>query len=339
MALRVWKPLKKPEFGLANSISDLLWAEEFRVGDLLTSVRTGSTLFLIGDYSGYHRAATHEAISFLLADLEYLGLWDEMRIKIRSRARLGRRRMSYKALNDKRRRQALVPFLRAANVIPGLLATFVIDKKLTSRLSEKLPIGDQAVAAKLSSWDPKSFQKLTRVGLLGAMLVAGMSAPGQNVIWISDEDELAPNDEKIGDATKVLGHYLSHFASHNLGHFRFGTTRSASATGTMLFEDASAIADLAAGACASVFPKWLEHYGRAPGRVELQAPESVLSKDRVIAAWLAGGQYTLRKVCFSVDAKDVGYVTKAIRLESESYLPEFDCRQAIQRHLAGRIIL
>lgn len=336
MPIGVWRPLRRPDLGLANSLSELICVEEFRRGEPLTSLRRGSTLLLVGDYGGRHRAATHETISLLLLDLEYLWLWDELRREVRSNARLNSRRISYKALNDVRRRRALVPFLTAANTIPGLLATFAIDKKLSLRVSEGIPILEKNPVGDLSDWKPKAFKKLTLVGLLGAMLIAGMSMPGQNVIWISDEDELAPNKLKIRDATKVLGCYVSQISPHAFGHFRFGTTEST--TRMMLFEDAAAIPDLTAGALASFTEKWVAHYGCGPGRLMLESPNAIPPKDRVISAWLAEDHYALRKISFIVDAKEEGYVTKAICLRTDAQVLDFDCRPAMRRHLAGKIL-
>jgi hypothetical protein len=97
---------------------------------MLTSVRGGPQLIMTSDYSGQHAGCDAEVYSFLIADAVYLWLWQEMRKNLRQKYLPDMRRMSYKALGDKQRQAALIPFLRIANCIPGLLLTIMVDKRI-----------------------------------------------------------------------------------------------------------------------------------------------------------------------------------------------------------------
>lgn len=317
---RIWKPLARPELGMPSGISDAIQQEEWLKGDLLTTVRRGPALMLASDYGGAHSGAAYETLSFLLADAAYLWLWDDLRAKLRGRMLQQNRRMSFKALNDGARRRALVPFLRYANTIPGLLATFVLDASAASMLSECRPIDGGTAFGSLSQWSDRSFRKLSRIGKLGAMLVAGMSAPGQNVIWVSDDDEIAPNSDKLFEATRMIGHYFNHFLSHNLGHIRFGTTGTVD-SGNRQMEDLVALPDRAAGCISELFTNMRLSTGVAASKVLLPASHGVSAKARVIANWLAEGWHPLRKLVVLVEGASTSYKTKIVNLYPEGLMP------------------
>ncbi len=316
----VWRRLCRPEVGIPNSISDLIAREEWLKGDFLTSVRMGPTLFIASDYGGAHKGAVYETLSFLMADLTYVWLFDELRTKLRNEAVLKSRRMAYKSLGDRRRQEALVPFLRSGNTIPGLLMNIVLDKNASQLLSESYQ--PKFAFGELSHWCKGSFEKLTRVGQLGAMLVEGMCAPGQNVLWISDEDEIAPNREKLFEATNVLGHYLNHFCSNQMGHMRFGTTNVDN--GNLRIEDLVALVDLAAGCLSEIFTQTMKLFGSPASKILIPGTHSSSKKARIIANWMAQGNHPLKKLIVLVEAQNNSYITKVVNFYPEGTTNIFD---------------
>jgi hypothetical protein len=337
---RIWKPLARPELGVPNGISDAIQQEEWLKGDLLTSVRHGPTLILASDYGGAHKSAAYETLSFLLGDAAYLWLWDELRSKLRKEMLPQKRRMSFKALNDGARRRALVPFLRYANTIPGLLATIILDTSAANMLSETQPINGKTAFGLVSQWSDNSFRKLSRIGQLGAMLVAGMSAPGQNLIWVTDDDEIAPNRDKLFEATRITGHYFNHLLSHNLGHIRFGTTGVVD-PGDRQIEDLVALPDLAAGCVAELCTNTRTRMGIGASKMLLPASHHASVKALVIANWLAEGRHPLRKLLVLVEGTSTSYKTKIINLYLDGPTPTsslFDWREEVDFHLRGRIV-
>lgn len=338
MMKTIWKPLKRPDLGCINSISNVVWMEELKKVDRLTSVRNSPTLILASDYGGNHKGATHETISFLLADLNFLWLWDELRQKIRTPERLGDRRMSYKNLNDKRRRETLVPFLRYSSTIPGLLISFVIDKNILGILSESIPTDSVAIFGPVSKWKRHSFEKLTRVGLLGAMLISCMSAAGQNVIWLTDQDEIVPNEKLHREATQLIGHYMNHLLTHNMSHFRFGSTKVD--PGSLWVEDLVSLPDLASGAICSLFQTFVKIDGIPLGLIYRRQPNETPDKDRVIAAWLADTSSPLKRLTVAVDSDPEGYKTKVVEINVEGGVPHyFDWRPDVKLHLNDRLFI
>jgi hypothetical protein len=333
----VWKPLGRPEFGPTDSISDVIWQQEWKEPNTLTSIRKGSTLILTSDYGGSFKGSQYESLSFLIADYVYCWLWDEFRQKIRKEILTDSRRISFKSLSDKRRAKALVPFLRAANTIPGLLITFLIDKRVTHLFSEPAPEDDSRPSyVQLGQWNKQSFGKLTRVGHLAAMLVACMSAPGQNLIWITDEDDIAPNVEKLTEATKLIGHYLNHY-SCNMGHFRFGTTNVDD--GSMHVEDLAAIPDLAAGSMAEILSTSYKNSGVPPGRLHISLPNGISKKAHAILAWMADQSHPMKKLVVCVDwGEERNYSVKLLSLLTDGPMPQYDWRSDVAEYFKDKVI-
>ena len=114
------------------------------------------------------------------------------------------------------------------------------------------------------------------------MLVACLSSSGQDVLWITDRDEIASNKEKLTEATNVVAHYMCHYLKHDMGNFRFGTTQSDN--GTMELEDLASLPDLAAGAMSELMSCTIKQFGRSYGRVHTRLPKSVSKKAHAIMA-------------------------------------------------------
>ncbi len=292
--VRAWRTLSRPEFGLADVISNQISSSGLVQESCLNSLRSASTLLMFSDYGGAHKGARYEVLSFLVSTVESLGRFDVERRGVREGSLGFERRMSYKALNDRVRAHALSAYLNAADCLEGLLMSFAIDKGVLDRLSEDYT--PYAAFGELSSWAGCSFHKLTRVANLAAILIEGIRQDGQNLVWITDEDEIAPNESKHVEATRLLGHVLSHYCSGPMGHFRFGTT--ASDDGSLLIEDLTSAPDIAAGCIGEVLSLLAPHPGS--GLVErLFVPSAgggMSAKGSEILAWLSNSSTSLLKL-------------------------------------------
>lgn len=76
-----------------------------------------------------------------------------------------------------------------------------------------------------------------------------MSRSGQNVLWFTDDDSIAPNVQGLTELTELFAYVASEYLDHGLGHLRVGTP-ARSDTDDRLLEDLIAIADLVAGTVA-----------------------------------------------------------------------------------------
>lgn len=294
-----WGKIPPPQWGITASVDRVLRQLEIAEPSSLPDLSRGPALLMACDYSGHHKAASHEAFSFLLCDLQYCWLWDEMRSRTRQSYLRDHRRISFKDLNDRRRRLALKPFLHSADYIPGLLCTVLVHKEFYSNF-DLLEVDRQDLPPFLRPWALASVKKLFWVSHLGGLLFAGLSAPGQNLLWFTDEDDIAANAERVTDATSLLAQVTSGYLPHTCGHLRFGTT--ACDKGDLFLEDIVAIPDLAAGAL-SELPQ--VHPKRRISQISMPLRGSVSRKALAIIGWVAlGANPTLHKLILAVDQGD-----------------------------------
>lgn len=293
-----WRTLSRPEFGLADAISNNISASGLVQEGCLRALRSAPSLLMFSDYGGAHKQARYEVLSFLVSTVPGLQGFDTARRRLREDSLGPERRMSYKALNDRVRMRCLHAYLTATDQLQGLLVSFALDKRATDRLSEGYR--SDTAFGRLGPWAQRPFNKLTRVGHLAGILVEGVRHEGQNLIWITDEDEIAPNDLKHSEATKIFGHYLNSYCSGSMGHFRFGTT--ASDAGDLLIEDLAAVPDLAAGCLGEVLSLLAPHpESSSVERLFVPADSEVPGKVIDIAAWLGSPSGNLHKLNLIID--------------------------------------
>jgi hypothetical protein len=292
-----WRVISRPEFGLAAAMSVAISGSPTLNENSIRSLRSSSPLLMFSDYSGSHKGARYEVCSYLVTTATSFSGFDAKRGHLRE-AGLGRRRMSYKTLSDIVRLRSLPGYLQAADQLEGVLVSFAIDKRATHRLTE----GYHAETAfgTIGPWAAKSFGKLSCVGHLTAMVIEGVRADGQSLIWITDEDEIAPNPTKHAEATRLMAHLLNHYCTGDMGHFRFGTT--ASDSGDLLIEDLAAVADLAAGGLSEILSRvGLPTNSRIPDQLFIAADGVAPIKVRYIGQWLSDSSGALKKVNLVID--------------------------------------
>lgn len=296
-----WRGLTASEFGLSAVISDCISASDASLRGCVRSLRASPALLIFSDYGGAHKGARFEVMSFLITTPQGISVFLDQRQQLRE-SRLGtERRMAYKALGDKVRLNSLPAFLDAADHLAGLLICFAIDKAAAHRLSEGPP-SDGGVG-QLGSWAPRAFRKLTMIGHLAGILVQGVRRDRQDLLWITDEDEIAPNPDKHAESTRIFGHLLNCYCSGPMGHFRFGTT--ASDPGDLHIEDLAAVPDLAAGCLADVLT-CISPHPESPSVERLYVPThgGTSEKARHVAEWLADAASPLTKLNVVVDERD-----------------------------------
>lgn len=294
-----WSADLQSVWSVTDSISGLVAQLELTKPGLLPDLRLGETLLLACDYGGQHRGATHETFSFLLTDLAFCWVWDENRQRVRTTFLKDRRRMCYKGLNDNRRRSALLPFLGAADSIPGVLATILVDKKY-SRTMELEQADRDHLPDVVRRWPASVIRKFVWAVHLGSLFVAGLSRQSQNLFWITDQDAIAANDQRIIDATPIVAGVLTQYCPWQMGHLRFGTT--ACDNGDLFIEDMAAVPDLAAGALAEV--PAVASTKQLPS-VTIPLSGHVSLKALQILNWIGvSGKQPLRRLVFVVDQGD-----------------------------------
>ena len=163
-----------PGVGLGIILGSSFAKKYAHTSNYLPSIFRGNTLFVGSDYSGQHKSSKYDIYSVAIYDLESCRAWEIGRNEVRQTFGLSKRRMSFKSLNDRRRRKALVPFLRNAENSPGIFATFAVSKSGGSLFQRDEPVDDK-ISRLLEAWKPKIRERLLTAIHLVSFLLAGVS--------------------------------------------------------------------------------------------------------------------------------------------------------------------
>jgi hypothetical protein len=207
-------------------------------------------------------------------------LWEAERLAVRRTHLPAGSVMAYKELNDGQRQRALVPFLKAASQINGIIFCVAFDKSLLhSNLGYHYESPDPAMK-------PLTLAKITRIAVMGALLVGGLSCAGQNLWWITDEDEIVSNDRVRRMTSDLFGGLLHNFCPHGLSNCELGIAGEIT-DGEHRAEDICAIPDLVGGMVAESLT--LIGKDAIPGPDDLFQPEfaTCTVKSQIILSWFS----------------------------------------------------
>lgn len=295
-----WRLGHRPDLGAMNSANILIRELDVRDPLAFPDLRTGSTIIIGSDFSGQHLTSKYEAFGFVFADLHRCGVWMKARRSLRADLLSDGRRFSYKSLKDRRRAAALPRFLKATDAIPGLVVVILVEKTIASlfKSSDRIESSDPEIRL-LSHWSPRAVERLFRVCHFASFFLAGLSREHQDVLWITDQDDIVANPIMHTEMVEAFGRISSHYLSHNLGHIRIATT--ASDTGKRDVEDFVSIADFAAGAVCEV----LNSYHRAdirpvPGIV-LPPPKDTDTKALNLMNWFSDNRSDLKRLVIAFE--------------------------------------
>ena len=296
MPATIWNHLEDSKFGLMCDLSAHMLRLANNNPDSLPNIHNGPSIIVTSDYSGHQGTSEFEVISIFLSDLSNFSDWDYKRQVLREKFLTKSRRMSFKDLRDKQRQKALVPFLQAADTISGLVTTIAVHRAIPSLFSKKGRINlSEPDLHRYAHWNPKTFERLLRVLHFVSFFVSGLSNAGQNTLWFTDEDEIAPNDERVKEVTYIWGNILSHYLSHDLGHIRFGTTNKCD-DGSRRIEDLASIPDLVAGTVSEIFSANYKDGRFVAHNLWTPAVPTISAKSRQIAMWLANEDRPLKRL-------------------------------------------
>jgi hypothetical protein len=291
----MWTPLEDEKLGMMKEVSAIIHTSCLADPGLLPDLSGAKTLVATSDFAGEHKSSRFLAIGLMLIDLQSWPQWEQERIRVRERAAIRTRRFGYAKLTDRRKTAALREFLAAADTLHGLVAVILFDKAIRD-LFESKPWDTPTYVEGISE---RTLERMLLVVHLLSMFLAGLSRQGQNVIWITDEDEIAANDARLLQLTNVMANVCSHYLRHSLGHLRCGTTRSD--TGILDIEDLASVPDLAAGAMAELSSAYKKTGGLPPSGLTLPLPSALPWRASVIVNWLATRPPGLRRFVLAVE--------------------------------------
>lgn len=263
----------------------------------------GKHLMFGSDYSGDHRRSDYRVYGFLVADADNSLAYPQSRRAVRERYLSDGRRMSYKRLGDGVRQKALLPFLHAADTLDGLCCVFIIHKALEriSTSQRSLSIWQDLYGLR-GRWGKPAFEAMARISHFFCLLLGVASKPHQHITWISDQDEIAANNDRLDDVHQFAARIAGLYMDHPLGEFAMNTT--AVDTGDCAFEDFVAVPDLIAGAFADIVTIWSKQPAWPNGGDLALAPDDSPAKANAISTWFCAQSPSLRRCAILIDRFD-----------------------------------
>jgi len=286
----MWTRPEADDMAFFGKFSDYIATQELQSG--LRERLGGSALLMSSDYSGEHKGAKNDIYAFLVTDDVSWQSWRARLAYLREAAGV-HRSMSFKDLGDRQRRKILPAFLGAADDLNGLLVTVLVDKRSRS-FWQGLPTGGATTDL---PWTGKIREKALRVSYLGGLLVSGMSAPGQDVVWLMDRDAIVEGDDRLASVIRIFGNVISTWLPHDVGRLRVGALNAAS---NLADRDLVAVPDLVAGAAGEVW----SNMSAIPSPGLLVPVPPISNKAHELIVWFSERQSSLLKVAISVGYKD-----------------------------------
>jgi hypothetical protein len=267
-----WK--RWPNDPLNSKFADIERPDRIVYPDL----RDGSDLILASDYSGEHAHPEFLVLAFLLTPISSLMMaWEPARLAVRKKYLPDGRRMSFKALNEPLRINALPSFLRAASQLNGVLVCIAVEKSYSLSTGFLEPLRHD--------WAAGPREKLHEICFFGAVVVNGLRGSGQNVHWITDDDAIVSTEKAQADAVNLMGSILHKHPDEAL-EVALGIA-SKFIDDDRRAEDIVAIADLAAGA----YSETLTAIGKSNMPISASGPSdtaaSLQVKSALINSWRA----------------------------------------------------
>lgn len=310
----VWCPLDRPALGPMNILSGMFASLEARRPGSFPDLRSAECLLVASDYGGEHNTADFQTLAFLTTDMRTAAAWQPERERIRKHFLPDGRRMAFKNLDEGFRRRALGPFLESANRLPALLSLFVISKAVASLFRKEGKLDAESLEVDfLQKLSPATAEKLLSVTHFVSLLLSGLSAPGQDVLWVTDEDAIAANAGRVRGLVDTLAIVSSHYLPHTMRHLR--VTTSAQDMGDQSSEDLLAIPDIAAGALTEVLTASCVDGGAPMNGMWLPPPASISLKARSVMNWFADHQQPLRRVVIMLDEEPNSHALRMTLLQ------------------------
>ncbi len=289
----MWRSMASSDLGLMSTIDRCFSNRNVLKLGAFPCLHDSPTVFTVSDYSGSHKSSRYECFTFALLGNRDFTDWDKRRVDWRSKRSLGPRTFAFKKLGDKVKANLLQEFLALIGDLEGICVSFVVDKGVKSLFEQDGTTDFNTVAEcwPKAKYGKSTFDRLLRISHFNCFLLAGMVSPKQNVVWITDQDEIASNEDQLRALTDVFCSGLCRYLASSdgtlpftLGHIRCGTT--ASDNGTLQIEDIASIPDLVGGALSEVWTRYSDSGIRLRKGLDLPPPSRLSSKTKSLMDWM-----------------------------------------------------
>lgn len=256
-------------------------------------------LIIACDYSGEHKESNYFTVSLILSDFDKLNKFDQGRLYIRDKYKIGERRFEYKKIfRDKITTRGLTGFLRAIDTIPGILLNFSVNKEIEGLFENIDEIKNEN--AIFHDWKLDDLGKLLWTVHLGSLFIALLTKEYQHIHLLSDNDNIVANLDRKKATVKYFAYILSIYLPHKIGDIVLIVPEEGEKV--LDVEDLISIPDLAGGALADIdsVHQIENRYPEKDGDI-VPVSETVKQKSKFLANWLAEDNCPLKKLFFRLD--------------------------------------
>jgi hypothetical protein len=299
--MKNWRHIDNLEKGIVNELSDFIDKLEYSEKVFLPDLRQADNLYIFSDYSA-NKDQQLISYSILILDDNSVNSFVAVQKHFWEVYTLESRIIEYKKLNDGPTKRALVPFLQLCNKLNGLLLTIIIHKNTKSIYTTKIP---EYLQKQIITWGKKAVrEKFLRLREFLIFILNGLGREDQNVLWITDNDEIVANNLQLDTANTILKETLYKHLDFRIGSFELKTLDADSRD--KCFEKLCSLTDLAAGGLVD----FLGHYHNAnifPKEGEIATP-IIQGKLKVnpITNWLSKNEEesALKKITIKINEKE-----------------------------------
>ena len=310
---------------LIESVEYLLLESHRRRKLILPELRAfnNQSIGVFSDYSG-EGPGRYAVYSVLVCGFNMRTSFEQHAREARARFGLGDKEIAYKDLRMGQMRRALPDFLAAADELPGFLCTVAVDKRIRSVFGNEQNTLEKLVTvlegARLGKHKPAVAEKLLRVVHLAAYLTALLGSEGQKLFWMTDHDQICPNQEQHMKLLEALASVLPLYQKQGVHFDHIGGALPFAERSTEM-NDLLSLPDLASGALCDYLSKR-----------EVTPPESILVKPGAdsVMLWLARAGIGLKKFCCFLRKREDQLIERAaleftpVNPEPRVFIPIYD---------------
>jgi hypothetical protein len=193
------------------------------------------------------------------------------------------------------RRRALPEFLGAANEMQGVLFTLMIDHSTGSIFGVE---DEWDRVQDLCLFRDKVLERALRIVMTASLMLAGLAGAGQEIIWITDRDEIVATPEHADRLLTLFAGFNGSLLKSQPRSVRLGTTESD--TGDLMLEDVTAIPDLVAGMLGDIVSGYRQTGIMEMPNASLGVPSKTREKSKMILNWHSYDRARLRRLNYLV---------------------------------------
>ena len=298
-----WSHNENSERGLANELSRYIYNLENDSKIHLPNLRHSNNLYIFSDYSN-NKDQQLISYSLLLIDEMSFQLFEGLQKNFWKQYFPDQRIIDYKGLNDKIQGKALVPFLQLCNNLNGLIITILFHRNTKSIFQNQVP---DNLRGQIEIWKNKMVrEKFLRLREFILLILNGLGTNLQNVLWVTDNDEIIANSLQITTAKNILNETLIKYLDFKIYGFDLKTP-DIDLTDRCL-EKLCSLADLTAGALVDFLGDYHKE-NITPGEGEIAKPIAHEKlKVNPITNWLSKNEKEnlLKKITIKIIETDKG---------------------------------